>query len=114
MLRGARKILWGCGVIAVVVTLILVFGGDNVFSHSGRTDSSGGHYNRKTGGYHYHGGGPARPTVPSKSSAIPKKETPNVEAGVENDIKLLRQDIKLLRKEIALLRKEIKTLLPLR
>ena len=23
-----------------------------VFSHSGRTDSSGGHYNHKTGGYH--------------------------------------------------------------
>ena len=58
MLRGTRKILLGCGVIAVAVTLILVFGGDNVFSHSGRTDSSGGHRNRKTGGYHYHGGGP--------------------------------------------------------
>lgn len=26
-------------------------------SHSGRTDSSGGHYNRKTGEYHYHNGG---------------------------------------------------------
>ena len=26
----------------------------NSFSHSGRTDSQGGHNNRKTGGYHYH------------------------------------------------------------
>lgn len=26
-------------------------------SHSGRTDASGGHYNRKTGEYHYHNGG---------------------------------------------------------
>ena len=26
------------------------------FSHSGRTDSQGGHYNRKTGEYHFHNG----------------------------------------------------------
>ena len=26
-------------------------------AHSGRTDSSGGHYNRSTGEYHYHNGG---------------------------------------------------------
>lgn len=26
-------------------------------AHPGRTDSSGGHYNRKTGVYHYHSGG---------------------------------------------------------
>lgn len=26
------------------------------FAHSGRTDSSGGHYNRSTGEYHYHHG----------------------------------------------------------
>lgn len=26
-------------------------------SHSGGLDSQGGHYNRKTGGYHYHRGG---------------------------------------------------------
>lgn len=29
------------------------------FGHPGRTDSSGGHFNRKTGEYHYHGGGGA-------------------------------------------------------
>lgn len=28
-------------------------------AHSGRTDSSGGHYNRSTGEYHYHHGEPA-------------------------------------------------------
>lgn len=27
-----------------------------VISHSGGLDSCGGHYNRKTGGYHYHRG----------------------------------------------------------
>lgn len=30
-----------------------------VWAHSGRTDSSGGHYNRSTGEYHYHHGYPA-------------------------------------------------------
>jgi len=29
---------------------------NNSFSHGGRTDSKGGHYNRKTGEYHYHSG----------------------------------------------------------
>ena len=29
------------------------------FSHSGRTDASGGHHDRKNGGYHYHHGYPA-------------------------------------------------------
>ena len=28
-------------------------------AHSGRTDSKGGHYNRRTGEYHYHHGEPA-------------------------------------------------------
>lgn len=30
------------------------------YSHSGRTDSSGGHFNRKTGEYHYHSGGASK------------------------------------------------------
>lgn len=29
------------------------------FSHPGRTDANGGHYDRKNGGYHYHHGYPA-------------------------------------------------------
>lgn len=29
------------------------------YSHSGRTDSAGGHYDRSTGEYHYHHGYPA-------------------------------------------------------
>ena len=36
-------------------------------AHSGRTDSNGGHYNRKTGEYHYHNGG-------TKSSPRPKAQ----------------------------------------
>jgi hypothetical protein len=33
-----------------------------LLSHSGRTDSNGGHYNRSTGSYHYHGGGYIKPS----------------------------------------------------
>ena len=42
-------------------TLVLVLAGlalqSNSFAHSGRTDSSGGHRNRRTGSYHYHNSG---------------------------------------------------------
>ena len=101
------KVLLFCGVIAIAVSLILY----SAFAHSGGTDSSGGHYNRKTGVYHYHGGGRARSTTPiQRPSTTPKKESPKIQEAVEHDITMLRRDIKLLREEIALLRKEIKTL----
>ena len=64
-----------CVLVCLIATVVLMslFDGGEVFSHSGRTDSSGGHNNRKTGEYHYHGGGPA------KSSTTSKKETSKVE-----------------------------------
>ena len=105
------KVLLFCGVITVSVSLILY----SAFSHSGGTDSSGGHYNRKTGVYHNHGGGRARPTTPiQRPSTTPKKDPPKIQEAVEHDISMLRRDIKLLREEIALLRKEIKMLQPAR
>lgn len=39
------------------VTLILLISCQCVLAHSGRTDANGGHYNRKTGEYHYHNNG---------------------------------------------------------
>ena len=33
---------------------------DSAYTHSGRTDANGGHYNRKTGEYHFHNGGRSR------------------------------------------------------
>lgn len=49
--------------LLVAVASLLVC--DVAFSHPGRTDANGGHHNRKTGGYHYHGGGRSvTPTVP--------------------------------------------------
>lgn len=50
--------------LSVIVSLLIPF---LAFAHSGRTDANGGHYNRKTGEYHYHGGGPARAADPAKS-----------------------------------------------
>jgi hypothetical protein len=35
-------------------------------AHSGRTDSSGGHNNRSTGGYHYHNSGYSKPSYSSE------------------------------------------------
>lgn len=47
-----------------------------VLAHSGRTDSSGGHYNRSTGEYHYHHGYSAHQhpdgVCPYRVSATPK------------------------------------------
>lgn len=43
-----------------------------VFSHPGGLDANGGHFNRKTGQYHYHRGGPAKAsTAPAKPRAQP-------------------------------------------
>ena len=40
-----------------IITLLAVTWvfGHIAMAHSGRTDKNGGHYNRKTGDYHYHG-----------------------------------------------------------
>jgi len=45
-------------------------------AHSGRTDSSGGHNNRSTGGYHYHNSGYSKPShsLPSYSTSIKSKQ----------------------------------------
>ena len=44
-------------VVVVLFAAALAFAlSTTVFAHPGRTDSNGGHYNRKTGEYHYHHG----------------------------------------------------------
>ena len=37
--------------------LVILIPSLSLYAHSGRTDQSGGHYNRKTGEYHYHNSG---------------------------------------------------------
>lgn len=41
----------------VIAILILLFSDVLVIAHSGRTDKYGGHYDRKTGVYHFHNSG---------------------------------------------------------
>ncbi len=53
-------------IIAISVLLILLFPlfcSSLGWAHPGRTDAKGGHYNRKTGVYHFHGGAKSRPKV---------------------------------------------------
>lgn len=38
-------------IVIIVISMLTI-----TYAHSGRTDSSGGHYNRSTGEYHYHHG----------------------------------------------------------
>lgn len=50
-----------CGILSILTIENLVHRNVEkhqhpIEAHSGRTDSSGGHNNRKTGGYHYHHG----------------------------------------------------------
>lgn len=66
-------------IAAMVITMMLIIS-PNVFAHSGRTDANGGHFNRKTGEYHYHNGGSSGSSgddyessyTPSSKITIPK------------------------------------------
>ena len=42
-------------IILCIIIIVIQFS-NIVYSHSGRTDGNGGHYNRSTGEYHYHHG----------------------------------------------------------
>lgn len=61
-------------VIAILVSLSIV-----TLAHPGRTDSNGGHYNRKTGEYHYHNGGPAYNSSSSKSTSSYSEDTKKIQ-----------------------------------
>lgn len=53
-----RKVNFAMLVVLLLISPMFV---DLGHTHSGRTDSRGGHYNRKTGEYHYHSGPKSRP-----------------------------------------------------
>ena len=42
-------------IVSLMVIMVLLGVAGNVFAHSGRTDSYGGHMNNSTGIYEYHG-----------------------------------------------------------
>ncbi len=49
-----------------LVMMILVFAPVAVWSHPGRLDGKGGHYNKRTGRYHYHKSNPR----PKKAGSV--------------------------------------------
>lgn len=53
----------------------------SAYPHSGRTDKYGGHYNRKTGVYHYHNSGSVTPSVSENTTQ--SRVNPNTSTGVE-------------------------------
>lgn len=71
-----------CLLVALVISL-------PALAHSGRTDSNGGHLNRKTGEYHYHSGPKASPPIsvgaPSPRVAFPQKLSGQVTHVVDGD-----------------------------
>lgn len=53
---GIKRTMW-LSVVSVLFAADMAFAlSTTVFAHPGRTDSSGGHYDRETGEYHYHHG----------------------------------------------------------
>ena len=63
-----RKLNFGILAVLLLISAVCVY--DLGHTHSGRTDANGGHYNRKTGEYHYHNSGKPRPPV-SATQATP-------------------------------------------
>lgn len=58
----------------ILIIFSLLITSLNVLSHSGRTDSSGCHHNRKTGGYHCHKSKDTS-VKPSQTREIASKKT---------------------------------------
>ncbi len=62
-----------------------------VFSHSGRTDSNGGHWDRSTGTYHYHSGEYANKSNKKKSSEQTKEYSVSKYGDLDETIKAVRK-----------------------
>lgn len=64
--------------ISILAVLLSFFLSELALAHSGRTNASGCHNNRKTGGYHCHGGSSSnsfKSYTPSKSYSSLSKKT---------------------------------------
>lgn len=79
-----------------IVTAFVVATSLTLYAHSGRTDSSGGHYDRKTGVYHYHNSGSSSYSAPqpvtSTASTQPSKSysEPNMATTLKEQTKPIR------------------------
>ena len=62
-------------VLFITIFLILLSMSLSSMAHPGRTDANGGHYNRKTGEYHYHNGGGSSSSSSGSSSSSSSSST---------------------------------------
>lgn len=93
-------------VLSILLFISVVFIYDSGHTHSGRTDSRGGHYNRETGEYHYHGGAKPRSRVSPTPKALQISDdieaiviSPTVTAGQvarRSELKLAAWNIRIL------------------
>lgn len=63
-----KRVLLLCG--------LLIFGNGYSHAHPGRTDKNGGHTDRKTGTYHYHGGGSSAARSAPIVATTPRRAAP--------------------------------------
>ena len=108
MRRSTGKVFLFYGLGVVIVALVFLFNGGGVFSHSGRTDSSGGHYNRKTGGYHYHGTPKSSTSVSSSTTSSSGTQSSGVQS---SEIAALTSEIRSLRASVEALNGSVQTLI---
>ena len=91
----------------ILIAALVISCGSVLLAHSGRTDSSGGHNDRKNGGYHYHNSGrsSSKPkpstsyTSPTKSYPKRTQTTPAKSYSKKQHLKLLRIKQNLLRSQ---------------
>lgn len=102
MRKPTGKMLLFCSIGVVIVALMLLSDGGGVFSHSGRTDSSGGHYNRKTGGYHYHGTPKSSTSTYSRTTPSSRTQSSTAQSGAvqSSEIAELASEMKRLRASV--------------
>lgn len=82
--------------ILLLISALFVY--DFGYAHPGKTDAKGGHYNRKTGEYHYHGGAKPRAPVNKTLTASPNLgevvTPPTVTPGITGQVSR-RSELKL-------------------
>lgn len=63
----------------LTILIVLLVSTMFAYTHSGRTDKYGGHYDRKNGGYHFHNSGTVpRTTIPDFiTPTVPRTTTPD-------------------------------------
>ncbi len=112
MRRPTGKVLLFGSIGAVIVALMLLLDG-GVFSHSGRTDSSGGHYNRSTGTYHYHGTPKSSTSPYSSTNSSSGTQSSAVQSGAvqSSEIAELASEMKRLRASVEALDASVQKLI---